>query len=114
VPSGKRPCRKTSNGRYAQQGARLDSQEASEAERGLSKVEYIVLQAVRDISAGMPTVDVTQEAVARKAGLDHESEEASEAMVALMDSGYVKGTNVLGQRVYRIPASGIEESTRPE
>ena len=69
--------------------------------------------AIHDLSAGMPTVGVTQEAAARKAGLDPESVEASEAMVALMDSGYAKGTNVLGQRVYRITAGGIEESTRP-
>ena len=82
--------------------------------RGLSEVEHRVLRAIHDLSAGMPTVDVTQEAAARKAGLDPESEEAREAMVALMDSGYVKGTNILGQRVYRITASGIEESTRPK
>lgn len=83
-------------------------------ERGLSAVEYRVLQAVHDLSAGMPTVDVTQAVAGRKAGLDPESEEIREAMAALMDSGYVKGTNVLGQKVYRITASGIEEATRPE
>jgi DNA-binding PadR family transcriptional regulator len=77
-------------------------------ERGLSAVEYRVLQAVHDLSAGMPTVDVTQAVAGRKAGLDPESEEIREAMAALMDSGYVKGTNVLGQKVYRITASGIE------
>jgi hypothetical protein len=82
-------------------------------ERELSELEYLILQAIHDLSAGMPTVDVTQEAAARKAGLDPESGEVSEAMAALMDLGYVKGTNVLGQRVYRITASGIEESTRP-
>jgi hypothetical protein len=82
-------------------------------DRGLSEVERMVLQAVHDISAGMPTVDVTQEAAARKAGLDPASGEVSGAMAALMDRGYVKGTNVLGQRVYRIAARGIEEATRP-
>ena len=83
-------------------------------ERRLSEVEYRVLHAVHDLSAGMPTVDVTQEVAGRKAGLDPELGEISEAMAALMDSGYVKGTNVLGQKVYRITASGIEEATRPE
>jgi DNA-binding PadR family transcriptional regulator len=81
-------------------------------DRGLSEIERRVLQAIHDLSAGMPTVDVTQEAAARKAGLDPNSGEVSEAMAALVDRGYVKGTNVLGQRVYRITASGIEEATR--
>ncbi len=81
-------------------------------DRGPSEIEHRVLQAVHDLSAGMPTVDVTQEA-ARKAGLDLDSEEVSEAMAALVDLGYVKGANVIGQRVYRITARGIEEDTRP-
>jgi hypothetical protein len=81
--------------------------------RGPSEVEHGVLLAVYDLSAGMPTVDVTQEAAARKAGLDSDSGEVSEAMAALVDLGYVKGTNILGQRVHRITASGIEEATRP-
>jgi hypothetical protein len=82
-------------------------------DRGPSEIERRVLQAIHDLSAGMPTVDVTQEAAARKAGLDPNSGEVSEAMAALVDRGYVKGANVLGQRVYRITASGIEEATRP-
>ncbi len=82
-------------------------------DRGPSEIEHRVLQAIHDLSAGMPTVDVTQEAAARKAGLDPDSGEVSEAMAALVDLGYVKGANVLGQRVYRITASGIEEATRP-
>jgi DNA-binding PadR family transcriptional regulator len=82
-------------------------------DRGPSEIEHRVLQAVHDLSAGMPTVDVTREAAARKAGLDPDSGEVSEAMAALVDQGYVKGANVLGQRVYRITASGIEEATRP-
>ena len=82
-------------------------------DRGPSEVERMVLQAVHDLSAGMPTVDVTQEAAARKAGLDPDSGEVSEAMATLVDRGYVKGTNVLGQRVYRITARGIEEAIRP-
>jgi hypothetical protein len=51
----------------------------------------------------------TQEAAARKAGLDPDSGEVSEAMAALVDRGYVKGTSVLGQRVYMITANGIEK-----
>ncbi len=82
-------------------------------DRGPIEMEHRVLQAIHDLSAGMPTVDVTQEAAARKAGLDPDSGEVSEAMAALVDRGYVKGTNVLGQRVYRITANGIEEATRP-
>ena len=82
-------------------------------DRGPSEVEHRALQAIHDLSAGMPTVDVTQEAAARKAGLDPDSGEVSEAIAALVDRGYVKGANVLGQRVYRITASGIEEATRP-
>ncbi len=82
-------------------------------DRGPSEIERRVLQAIHDLSAGMPTVDVTQEAAARKAGLDPDSGEVSEAMAALVDRRYVKGTNILGQRVYRITASGIEEATRP-
>jgi hypothetical protein len=82
-------------------------------DRGASEVEHRVLQAVHDLSAGMPTVEVTQEAAARKAGLGPDSGEVSEAIAALMDRGYVQGTNVLGQKVYRITASGIEETTRP-
>jgi hypothetical protein len=82
-------------------------------DRGPSEVERMVLQAVHDLSAGMPTVDVTQEAAARKAGLSSDSREVNEAMAALTDRGYVKGTNVLGQRVYRITARGIEEATKP-
>jgi hypothetical protein len=81
-------------------------------DRGSSEIEHRVLQAVHDLSAGMPTVDVTQEAAARKARLSPDSGEVSEAMAALVDRGYVKGTNVLGQRVYRITANGIEEATR--
>ena len=81
--------------------------------RGPTDIEHRVLQAIHDLSAGMPTVDVTQEAAARKARLSPDSGEVSEAMAALVDRGYVKGTNVLGQRVYRITAGGIEESTRP-
>jgi hypothetical protein len=50
---------------------------------------------------------------ALKAGLDPDSGEVSEAMAALVDRGYVKGINIIGQRVYRITASGIEEATRP-
>ncbi len=82
-------------------------------DRGPSEIEHRVLQAIHDLSAGMPTVDVTQEAAARKAGFSSDSREVSVAMAALVDRGYVKGTNVLGQRVYRITASGIEEATRP-
>lgn len=82
-------------------------------DRRSSEIEHRVLQAIHDLSAGMPTVDVTQEAAARKAGLDPDSGEVSEAMAALVDLGYVKGTSVLGQRVYRITANGIEEATRP-
>ncbi len=82
-------------------------------DRGPSEIEHRVLQAIHDLSAGMPTIDVTQEAAARKAGLDPDSGEVSEAMAALVDRGYVKGTNILGQRVYRITASGIEAATRP-
>ena len=82
-------------------------------DRGPSEVEHRVLQAIHDLSAGMPTVEVTQEAAARKAGLDPDSGEVSEAIAALMDRGYVQGTNILGQKVYRITASGIEETTRP-
>jgi hypothetical protein len=82
-------------------------------DRGSIEIEHRVLQAVHDLSAGMPTVDVTQEAAARKARLRADSGEVSEAMAALVDRGYVKGTSVLGQRVYRITASGIEEVTRP-
>jgi hypothetical protein len=82
-------------------------------DRGPSEIEHRVLQAVHDLSAGMPTVDVTQEAAARKAGLDLDSGEVSEAMASLVDRGYVKGANVIGQRVYRITASGIEEATKP-
>jgi hypothetical protein len=54
-----------------------------------------------------------ESAAARKAGLDPDSGEVSEAIAALMDRGYVQGTNILGQKVYRITASGIEETTRP-
>jgi hypothetical protein len=82
-------------------------------DRGPSEIEHRVLQAVHDLSAGMPTIDVTQEAAARKAGLSPDSREVNEAMAALVDRGYVKGPNVLGQRVYRITARGIEEATRP-
>jgi hypothetical protein len=82
-------------------------------DRGPSEVERMVLQAVHDLSAGMPTVDVTHEAAACKAGLDPDSREVREAMAALVDRGYVKGANVLGQRVYRITARDIEEATRP-
>jgi hypothetical protein len=82
-------------------------------DRGPSEIEHRVLQAVHELSAGMPTVDVTQEAAARKAGLSPDSREVREAMAALVDRGHVKGTNVLGQRVYRITARGIEEATRP-
>ncbi len=46
-------------------------------DRGLSEVEHRILQAVYELSAGMPTVDVTQEAAARKAGLDPDSGEVS-------------------------------------
>jgi hypothetical protein len=82
-------------------------------DRGSSEIEHRVLQAIHALSAGMPTVDVTQEAAARKARLSPDSGEVSEAMAALVDLGYVKGTNILGQRVYRITASGIEAATRP-
>lgn len=82
-------------------------------DRGPSEVEHRVLQAVHDLSAGMPTVDVTEEAAARKAGLDPVSEDVSEAMAALVNRGYVKGTNILGQRLYRMTARGIELATRP-
>ena len=82
-------------------------------DRGPSEIEHRVLHAIHDLSAGMPTVDVTQEAAARKAGLSPDSREVNEAMAALVDLGYVKGTSVLGQRVYRITANGIEEATRP-
>jgi hypothetical protein len=82
-------------------------------EGGPSEVEHRVLLAIYDLSAGMPTVDVTHEAAARKAGLSPASREVNEAMAALVGRGYVKGTNVLGQRVYRFTASGIEETTRP-
>jgi hypothetical protein len=56
---------------------------------------------------------LTQEAAARKAGFSFDAREVNEAMAALVDRGYMKGTNVLGQRVYRITARGIEEATRP-
>ncbi len=82
-------------------------------ERDLNDVQYRLLGAIHDLSAGMPTVDVPQEAAARKAGLDAGSPEASMAMAHLMDLGYVRGTNILGQKVYRITASGIEEATKP-
>jgi integrase len=73
-------------------------------DRGPSEVERMVLQAVHDLSAGVPTVDVTQEAAAHKAGLSSDSREVNEALAALVDWWYVKGTNVLGQRIYRITA----------
>jgi hypothetical protein len=92
----------------------LNSEEGLKpVDRGPSEIEHRVLQAIHDLSAGMPTVDVTHEVAARKAGLDPDSGEVSEAMAALVDLGYVKGTNILGQRVYRITGSGIEETTRP-
>jgi hypothetical protein len=69
-------------------------------DRGPSEIEHRVLQAIHDLSAGMPTVDVTQEAAARKAGLDPDSGEVSEAMAALVDRGYVsdrRGTGAMAR-----------------
>lgn len=51
--------------------------------RGLGEVEYRILQAIHDLSAGIPTVGVTQKAAARKAGLDLDSGKVSKAMAAL-------------------------------
>ncbi len=76
-------------------------------------VQYRLLRAIHDLSAGMPTVDVPEQAAARKARLDPDSPEATMAMAHLMDLGYVRGTNIMGQKVYRITASGIEEATKP-